>query len=114
MDSNTSFVCIPTGFSSLLGRMPTSPTVHLLVLLTLPFGEVKSFLRGMFSGVNCQLFARQMFTGPGSNNAESLIAAVATLFCIMPFGSGFQIRQVIEGQESIREAECGDERGVWG
>lgn len=36
------------------------------------------------------LFARQMLTGPRSNVAESIIAAVATRFCAPPSGSGFR------------------------
>ncbi|KAI4750660.1 MFS general substrate transporter [Aureobasidium sp. EXF-3400] len=43
-----------------------------------------AFLRGIVSGV-MPLFAHQMFTGLGSNIAGSIIAGVATLFCVMPF-----------------------------
>jgi len=43
-----------------------------------------AFLRGVVSGV-MPLFAHHMFTGLGSNVAGSVIAAVATLFCVMPF-----------------------------
>lgn len=43
-----------------------------------------AFMRGIISG-SMPLFAYQMFTGLGSNVAGSIIAGIATVFCIMPF-----------------------------
>ncbi|KAJ9624488.1 hypothetical protein H2203_005300 [Taxawa tesnikishii (nom. ined.)] len=45
---------------------------------------VLAFLRGIISGC-MPLFAHQMFAGLGSNVAGSIIAAVASLFCITPY-----------------------------
>lgn len=42
-----------------------------------------SFLRSLLSAV-FPLFATQMFNGLGSNAAASILAAVATVFCIVP------------------------------
>jgi hypothetical protein len=43
-----------------------------------------SFLRALAGG-SMPLFAYQMFSGLGSNVAGSIIAAVATAFCVTPF-----------------------------
>jgi hypothetical protein len=43
-----------------------------------------AFLRGTLSGC-MPLFAYQMYSGLGSNVATSIIAAVATLFCVTPY-----------------------------
>lgn len=42
-----------------------------------------AFLRGMLSGA-FPLFTNQMFNGMGANIAVSILAAVATVFCIVP------------------------------
>ncbi|KAJ5812372.1 hypothetical protein N7474_008673 [Penicillium riverlandense] len=43
-----------------------------------------AFLRGTLSGC-MPLFAYQMYSGLGSNVATSIIAAIATLFCVTPY-----------------------------
>lgn len=43
-----------------------------------------AFLRGTLSGC-MPLFAYQMYSGLGSNIATSIIAALATLFCVTPY-----------------------------
>ncbi|KAJ5103500.1 hypothetical protein N7532_004029 [Penicillium argentinense] len=42
-----------------------------------------AFFRGVLSGV-VPLFTRQMFSGLGANIAVSILAGVATLFCVVP------------------------------
>jgi len=61
------------------GYLSNSYTIYASSSLAAP-----AFLRGMVSGV-MPLFAHQIFTGLGSNVAGSIIAAVATLFCVMPY-----------------------------
>jgi uncharacterized membrane protein YuzA (DUF378 family) len=43
-----------------------------------------AFLRALVSGV-MPLFAHQMFSGLGGNVAGSILAAIATIFCVTPF-----------------------------
>ncbi|KAK6000568.1 hypothetical protein QM012_003293 [Aureobasidium pullulans] len=72
-----------------------------------------AFLRGMVSGM-MPLFARQMFTGLGPNVAGSVIAGVATLFCVMPFvflkyGKTMRERSQFARQSIEMNKEYGDD-----
>lgn len=72
-----------------------------------------AFLRGIVSGV-MPLFARQMFTGLGSNVAGSIIAGVATVFCVMPFvffkyGKTMRERSQFARQSIEMNKEYGDD-----
>ena len=53
------------------------------------------FVRGVIGGV-VPLFGSQMFEGLGSNKAGSILAALATLYCLTPFwliGHGKAVRE---------------------
>lgn len=72
-----------------------------------------AFLRGTVSGV-MPLFAHQMFTGLGSNVAGSIIAGVATLFCVMPFvffryGKGMREKSRFARQSVEMNEKFGDD-----
>ena len=70
-----------------------------------------SFFRGIISGV-MPLFAKQMYSGLGANVAGSILAALATIFCVTPYvfvSFGERIRQ--RSQFARYSAEVNEKHG---
>jgi hypothetical protein len=73
---------------------------------------VQGFLRALASGC-LPLFAYPMYSGLGSNVATSIIAAVATVFCITPYVLLRRGKRLRENSPFARySAKVNDEHGA--